>query len=64
MPFQSSLWVQKVFAFVSAGTDRKANAKRGGGLPQGGDLRLLEDGSERRGALVADLVVADTAQHG
>ena len=36
----------------------------GGGAPQGRNLRLLEDGSERGGALVSDLVVADTAQHG
>ena len=36
----------------------------GGGALELGDLRLLDDGSERRGALVSDLVVADTAQHG
>ena len=33
----------------------------GGGAPQGGNLCLLEDGSERGGALVSDLVAADTA---
>jgi hypothetical protein len=29
-----------------------------------GDLRLLEDGCERGGALVSDLVPPDTAKHG
>ena len=37
------------------GADKKANA-RGGGALKIGDLRLLEDGSERRGALVSDVV--------
>ncbi len=37
------------------------NANKGGGALQVGDLRLLEDGSERGGALGSDLVVADTA---
>jgi hypothetical protein len=32
----------------------------GGGAPQVGDLRLLEDGSERGGALVFDAVVLQT----
>ena len=35
----------------------------GGGAPQVGDLRLLEDGSERRGALDSDRVAPDTAKH-
>ena len=47
-------------ACLSAGADRKGKLWRGG-APQGGDLRLLEDGSERGGALGSDLVVADTA---
>jgi hypothetical protein len=34
---------------------------RGGGALQGGDLRLLEDGSERSGALVSDAVPRETA---
>jgi len=36
----------------------------GCGLPQGGDLRLLEDGSESGGALVSDAVIPDTASEG
>ena len=36
----------------------------GGGLPQGGDLRLLEDGGERGDALDSDAVVPDTASEG
>jgi hypothetical protein len=32
----------------------------GGGAPQLGDLRFLEDGGERRGALVSDLVAPQT----
>ena len=36
----------------------------GGGAPQGGDLRLLEDGGERGGALVSDPVVRNTASEG
>ena len=33
----------------------------GGGALEGGDLRLLEDGSERGGALSSDVVASDTA---
>jgi hypothetical protein len=33
----------------------------GGGAPQVGDYRLLEDSSERGGALVSDVVVVETA---
>ena len=36
----------------------------GGGGPQGGNLRLLEAGSERGGALVSDIVQIDTANKG
>ena len=36
----------------------------GGGAPQGGNLCLFEDGSERGGALVSDAVVPDTARDG
>jgi hypothetical protein len=36
----------------------------GGGAPQVGDLRLLEDGGERGGALVSDLVIYETANKG
>ena len=35
-----------------------------GGAPQGGDLRLLEDGGERGGTLVSNLVVSETASEG
>ena len=50
----------RVFAFLSAGADIKANTWGGGALELG-DSRLFEDGSERGGALGSDLVVADTA---
>ena len=36
----------------------------GGGALEVGDLRLLEDCSERGGALVSDVVVPDTARDG
>ena len=36
----------------------------GGGALEVGDPRLLEDGRERGGALVSDLVAPDTAKHG
>ena len=36
----------------------------GGGAPQLGDLRFLEDGGERRGALVSDAVPLQTASEG
>ena len=51
----------KVFAFVSMGADRKANS-RGGGALEHRDSRLLEDGSERGGALGPDLVPKETAR--
>ena len=35
-----------------------------GGALQGGDLRLLEDGGERGGTLVSDMVVRDAASEG
>ena len=45
--------------------DTKANTSRGGGALEVGDLRLLEDGSERNGALVTDaVVVPETAREG
>ena len=46
---------------VSMGADTRANTASGGGAPQVGDLRLLEDGGERGGALVSDMVVVETA---
>ena len=45
---------------MSRGADTKANAW-GGGTLERGDLRLLEDRSERRGALVFDVVATETA---
>ena len=45
---------------MSMGADTKVNT-RGGGALQMGDLRLLEDGSERGGALVSDVVAVETA---
>ena len=36
----------------------------GGGAPQVGDLRLLEDGGEREGTLVSDQVASETASEG
>ena len=37
---------------------------RGGGALQVCDLRVLEDGSQRGGALVSELVVIETARDG
>ena len=45
------------------GGDTKANT-RGGGALELGDSRLFEDGSERGGALVSDVVVLEAAKHG
>ena len=45
---------------MSAGADTRANTASGGGAPQLGDLRLLEDGGERGGALVFDMVFPQT----
>ena len=45
------------------GTDAKANTSGCGALELG-DSRLFEDGSERGGALVSDVVAADTAGEG
>ena len=41
----------------------RKRTRSGGGAPEGGDLRLLEDGSERRAALGSDVVGSDTAKH-
>ena len=46
---------------MSRSAHTKANAW-GGGTLERGDLRLLEDGSERGGALGSDLVVSETAK--
>ena len=42
---------------------QKANA-RGGSALQVRDLRLLEDGGERRGALVSDVILSETVSEG
>ena len=36
----------------------------GGGVLEVGDLRLLEDGGERSGALGSDVVASETASEG
>ena len=41
---------------------RKRTLHWGGSAPEVGDLRLLEDGGERRGALVSDAVASETAR--
>ena len=46
------------------GADTRANTASGGGAPQVGDLRLLEDGGERGGALGSDAVASETASEG
>ena len=46
------------------GADAKANTIIGGGALEDGDHSLLEDGSERGGALVSDAVVPDTTRDG
>ena len=48
---------------MSAGADTKANTQesvRGRGALELGDLRLLEDGGELRGALGSDVVLPET----
>ena len=52
-------WAGRVFAFLSAGADTKANTLGAGGALEHRDLGLLEDGSERGGALGSDLVVVE-----
>ena len=51
-------------ASVSAGADRKENTLWGDGALEVGDLCLLEDGSERGGALDSDVIVLETARDG
>ena len=46
---------------VSMGADMKANAWRGSGALEVGDLRLVEDGGECNGTLVSDAVACETA---
>ena len=48
---------------MSTGADKKATFWGGGAL-EVGDLRLLEDGSERSDALVSDAVVSETTSEG
>ena len=49
---------------MSAGADTKGNTLWGGGAPEVGDLRLLEDGGERGDALGSDVVAPNTASEG
>ena len=53
---------RRVFAFLSAGVDTKANASRGSGALEVGDLCLVEDGSERSGALGSYFVASETVR--
>ena len=48
---------------VSLGADTKANTWGSGSL-EVGDLRLLEDGGERRGALISNLILSETVSEG
>ena len=48
---------------MSTGADTKANT-RGRGALELGDLRLLEDGSERGGAFVSNAIEFETARDG
>ena len=50
-------------AGVSTGADTKANA-RGGGALEVEDHRLLEDGSQLRGALRSDIISPETVRDG
>ena len=43
------------------GVDTKANASRGSGALEIGDLCLVEDGSNRSGSLGSDFVASETA---
>ena len=49
---------------MSMGADRKENTLWGGGALEVRDLCLLEDGSERGGALDSDVIVLETARDG
>ena len=49
---------------MSAGADRKENTLWGGGALEVGDLCLLEDGSERGGALASNLILSETVSEG
>ena len=46
------------------GADRKENTLWGDGALEVGDLCLLEDSSERGGALVSDAIASETASEG
>ena len=48
---------------VAMGADTKANARAAGAL-EVGDLRILEGGGEREGALVSDLILSETVSEG
>ena len=56
--------MDKVRAQVCQGALTEDRTLSGGGALEVGDHRLLEDGSERRGALVSDAVVPDTTRDG
>ena len=48
---------------MSTGIDTEIK-RSGGGALESGDLRLLEDGGERGGALVSDRIASETASEG
>ena len=49
---------------VSMGAETKAKHFGGGSALEVGDLRLVEDGSQRSGALGSDVVASETASEG
>ena len=49
---------------MSTGTVKEKRTLKGGGALELLDLRLLEDGSERGGALGSDVIVRDAASEG
>ena len=62
--FQSSLWAHKQCLLFCQRALTQKRTLSGSGAPEVGDLRLLEDGSERGGALVSDVVPIETASEG
>ena len=64
-PQTASTGVEAGVKKCSTGVDMKANTHSGGGgALELGDLRLLEDGSERGGALGSDIVALEPARQG
>ena len=55
---------ERTGARVSMGTVKEKQTLKGGGALELLDLRLLEDGGERGGALGSDVIVRDAASEG